>query len=136
MPRGNGASKAPTRPVAKPLLYDCLKCPAYCCSYERIDVTVRDLARIAKHLDTTPAQVERKYTKRIEGHRALRHQKDKIFGTICTFFDTDKRRCTIYEARPNVCREYPDSPRCGYFDFLSWERDHQDDPDFIPYELG
>ena len=31
--------------------YDCTKCPAYCCSYERIIVNKRDLNRLAKHFD-------------------------------------------------------------------------------------
>jgi hypothetical protein len=30
-----------------------------------------------------------------------------------------------------VCREYPDSPRCGYYEFLKFERAQQDDPKFI-----
>jgi uncharacterized protein len=38
----------------------------------------------------------------------------------------------VYEARPTVCREYPNGKRCGYYDFLKFERKHQDDPDFIP----
>ncbi|HUP66338.1 MAG TPA: YkgJ family cysteine cluster protein [Thermoanaerobaculia bacterium] len=117
-------------------LFDCLKCPAYCCSYERIDVTKRDVKRLAKHFSLTPEAAERKFTKLVEGHRALRHQKDKVYGTVCQFLDKETRRCTIYEARPNVCRSYPEGRRCGYYDFLAFERDHQDDPDFIPYELG
>ena len=30
-------------------LYDCLKCPGYCCSYPVIEVKDRDAERIAKH---------------------------------------------------------------------------------------
>src|SRR3546814_6916742 len=63
--------------------------------------------------------------------RVLRHQDDEHFGSICTFFDTDKRRCTIYEARPEICREYPGRKRCGYYDFLTFERDAQEDPDYV-----
>jgi Fe-S-cluster containining protein len=51
---------------------------------------------------------------------------------MCRFFDTTERRCTVYKARPAVCRQYPNGARCGYFDFLQFERKHQDDPDFIP----
>ena len=40
-------------------------------------------------------------------------------------------RCTVYESRPGVCRNYPDSSRCGYYDFLRFERAHQADPEFI-----
>ncbi len=36
-----------------------------------------------------------------------------------------------YESRPDVCREFPGPGRCGYYDFLSFERNAQEDPDFI-----
>ena len=38
---------------------------------------------------------------------------------------------TVYEARPAICRDFPGGRRCGYYDFLKFERHHQDDPDFI-----
>jgi hypothetical protein len=31
--------------------YSCSKCPAYCCSYPEIEVTTRDIERLAKHFD-------------------------------------------------------------------------------------
>jgi len=116
---------------AKPL-YDCLKCPAYCCTYDRIIVGKRDLTRLAKHFDIDDETAERRFTKSVEGERVLRHQKDDVFGSACMFLDVKTRRCTIYEARPGVCHEYPDKPRCGYYEFLRWERTHQDDDEFIP----
>jgi len=113
--------------------YDCSKCPGYCCSYPRIEVKDSDLKRLAKHFDLTPEEAARKFTRMYDKtERILRHQKDTVYGSICRFFDTDERRCTIYAARPSVCREYPDGPKCGYYDFLKFERKHQDDPDFIP----
>lgn len=120
-----------TLPIKKKL-YDCLKCPAYCCSYDRIIVEKRDVARLARHFDLPPETVMKRFLKTVEGEQVLRHQKDKHFGSICMFMDTKARRCTIYEARPSVCREYPDRPRCGYYDFLKWEREFQEDEDFIP----
>jgi len=93
----------------------------------------RDLKRLAKHFDLTPEEAARKFTRMYDKtERILKHQKDTVYGSICRFFDTDARRCTIYEARPSVCRAYPDGPKCGYYDFLKFERKHQDDPDFIP----
>jgi len=113
--------------------YDCSKCPGYCCSYPRIEVKDKDLARLAKHFDLSKADAERKFTRWYEpGERILKHHKDEVYGSICRFFDTDVRRCTIYEARPAVCRDYPNGSKCGYYDFLKFERKHQDDPDFIP----
>jgi Fe-S-cluster containining protein len=113
--------------------YSCLKCPGYCCSYPEIEVTPRDIERLAKHFGLRYAQAEERLTKHDpkEKVRLLRHQKDEHFGTICALFDREARRCTVYHARPAVCRNYPDSPRCGYYDFLKFERAHQDDPDFI-----
>ena len=113
--------------------YDCSKCPGYCCSYPRIEVKDRDLARLAKHFGLEPAQAERRFTRWYEpGERILRHRPDPVYGSICRFFDTDERRCTVYAARPAVCRDYPNGSRCGYYEFLKFERRHQDDPDFVP----
>jgi Fe-S-cluster containining protein len=116
--------------------YDCLKCPAYCCSYERIIVENKDLRRLAKHFDIDVETARRRFTKVREGEQVLRHPKDKIYGSVCMFLDTRTRRCTIYDARPGVCHEYPDKPRCGYYDFLRWERTHQEDEQFIPLKMG
>lgn len=121
---------------AKRPQYDCSKCPGYCCSYPRIEVDDADIKRLARHFSLSVEVAERRFTRvwrSDEGfERVLRHQKDSVYGTICRFFDTDARRCTVYKARPGVCREYPDRAKCGYYDFLKFERRHQDDPDFIP----
>jgi Fe-S-cluster containining protein len=114
------------------VLFNCIKCPAYCCSYDRINVTRADMKRLARHFGITVEQAERRYTKIASGDRVLRHQKDHIFKSVCQFLDSDERRCTIYEARPTVCRGYPYSLRCGYYDFLASERRRQCDDEFIP----
>ena len=119
-----------------PTSYDCSKCPGYCCSYDRIEVKKSDVARLAKHFHITPEVAEERFTKIRDGERVLRQQKDKYYGSICAFFDTTLRRCTVYESRPAVCREYPDRPECGYFDFLQWEREFQEDEEFVPLQLG
>lgn len=116
--------------------YDCLKCPGYCCSHARIAVSDFDIARLARHFGVSFEQAKRRYTYRYRTKEAdeqiLRHQKDHIYKSICRFFDTNERRCTIYQARPNVCRRYPYGRKCGYYDFLAFEREHQDDEEFIP----
>lgn len=113
--------------------YSCDKCPGYCCSYPEIEVTPRDIQRLAKHFGLGYAEAEERFTKvhPKEKVRLLRHHKDEHFNTVCMNFDRKARRCTVYEARPAVCRQYPDGPRCGYYEFLKFERAHQDDPDFI-----
>ena len=112
-------------------MFDCTKCPGYCCSYPLIGVSKRDVERLARHFGLSFEKARVKFTKVDSGEQyALRRKADPHFGRICTFFDTEKRRCTIYEARPSTCRAYPGS-RCGYYDFLKFERDHQDDPAHI-----
>jgi len=123
-------------PTPPRLHYDCSKCPAYCCSYERIIVTKRDLVRLAKHFDLDVETATARFTKIVEKEQVLRHQKDDIYGSVCMFLDKTTRRCTIYNARPGVCHEYPDWSRCGYYEFLKWERRQQDDPEFIPLKRG
>ncbi len=111
--------------------YDCLKCPGYCCSYPVIEVKDKDAARIAKHFGLTLPQAEKKYFKKAHGYaRIMRRKADQHFGKICQFFDTEARRCTIYTARPTICREYPGGG-CGYYSFLMHERKSQDDKDHV-----
>ena len=117
----------------KKVQYDCSKCPAYCCSiYERVEVTKRDLNRLAKYFGMTVEAVEKRYTKMHSGERVLRRKKDTIFGMACQFLDRETRGCTIYHGRPQVCREYPARTRCSYYDLLQFERRQQDDVDVLP----
>jgi hypothetical protein len=119
-------------PKATMALYDCRKCPGYCCSYPIVTVTQRDLERLAKHLGLSEEECERRHTMAKYGRkRIMRRKKDVHFGKICKFFDTTKRCCTIYEGRPAICREYPGEGRCGYYDFLKFERAAQNDPEWV-----
>ena len=120
-------------PVPVRTNYSCRKCPAYCCTYEEIPVKARDIARLARHFGIEPAQAEARFTRldeKGEG-RVLRHRKDRHFKSACAFLDQETRRCTVYEARPAICGDFPGGSRCGYYDFLKFERHHQDDPEFI-----
>ena len=118
------------RGTSKPR-YNCAKCPAYCCTYPRTAVTDNDIKRLAKGLGKSVAYVREKYTKVVQGERVLRHKHDEIFDTCCKFLDVETRKCTIYEHRPRVCRSFPGQVRCGYYDFLTFERAAQDDPEYI-----
>jgi Fe-S-cluster containining protein len=112
-------------------MYSCAKCPGYCCSYPIIEVNNRDIKRLARHFDLTFEQAEKKFTVARYGvAHTMRRKADKYFGKICRFFDTEKRCCTIYEARPQICRSYPGG-RCGYYDFLTSERRSQRDPEHV-----
>lgn len=115
------------------LKYDCSKCPAYCCSvYERVQVTRRDIRRLAAHFAVTPEFAMARYTRLFGKERVLRRKADPVLGQACKFLDPETRRCTIYHARPAVCREFPTTSRCAYYDLLKFERKQQDDPDVLP----
>jgi Fe-S-cluster containining protein len=113
-------------------VYNCLKCPGFCCSYPVIAINKRDVERLARFHGVDFDTAAKRYTKSAHGHKyLLRRKADPHFGKICRFFDTEERRCTIYKGRPSVCRSYPGPGRCGYYDFLSFERRAQDDPDRV-----
>ncbi len=112
--------------------YNCAKCPGYCCSYPIIPLNKRDVTRLAKHFGLSFARARKKFTK-VDGDEefAMRRKADGHFGKICRFFDTEKRRCTIYTARPEICRSFPGDRTCGYYEFLKQERNGADDKDFV-----
>ena len=120
--------------------YNCLKCPGYCCSYPRIIVSKKDILRLAKHFNLSFGIAKRKFTKSYKYEDndqcfheiILRHRKDNIYKSTCQFLDPESRSCTIYKARPNVCREYPENKNCGYYEFIRFERKQQGDNSFIP----
>ena len=77
------------------------------------------MVRLADHFGLSRAKFKKRHTKKgteeEDGTRptVLRHQDDPYFGSSCALFDMEKRRCSVYQARPDICREYPGRPRCG-----------------------
>ena len=119
-------------PVPVRTTYNCLKCPGYCCTYSEIEVKKRDVERLARHFDIDFDTALARFTKtNAKGVIMMRHRKDTVFDSTCMMFDQEKRRCTVYEARPSVCRAYPDSKRCGYYEFLKFEREQQGDEELV-----
>ena len=115
--------------------FDCNKCPAYCCSiYDRVQVTRRDINRLARHFGVSFETARRRYTciNKESGERVLKRVEDSIFPETCTFLDQTTRGCTIYHGRPAVCRTYPARSRCAYYDMLQFERRQQQDDTVIP----
>ena len=118
-----------SKPAVK---YSCAKCPGYCCTYQEIEVHERDVQRLANHFEISYDAAQERFTKtNAKGVMMMRHRKDTVFKSICAQFDQEARRCTVYTARPGVCRKYPDSSRCGYYDFLKFEREQQGDEELV-----
>jgi uncharacterized protein len=116
--------------------FNCQKCPGYCCSHPRIAVTDNDLRRLAAHAGISEAAARKRFTYRYKAgdvdEQIMRHHKDEVYRSVCSLFDRETRKCTVYEARPYVCRRYPYGTTCGYYDFLKFERAHQGDEEYIP----
>jgi len=122
-----------TTTKAQRTYYNCSKCPAYCCSiYERVQVTKHDIKRLAKHFGIDLQTAVRRFTKTYDSERILRQKADPIFGKACKFLNPVTRQCTVYDARPLVCREFPDRARCAYYDLLTFERVQQGDETVVP----
>src|ERR1041385_6830180 len=86
--------------------YNCSSCPAYCCAiYERVQVTPRDIKRLARHFEVDYATAEKRYTTTWQGERILRRKKDPLFGEACKFLDPETRRRTSTNPRPLPCSE-------------------------------
>lgn len=118
-----------------PIFYNCHNCPSYCCSYPRIEVTAKDLKRLAKHFGVSVQTARRRFTATFEEGEVrevvLKHQKDKAYGSVCHFLDTQSRGCTVHPARPEICRDHPGKPTCAYYAFLMAEREYQRDDNAV-----
>lgn len=92
----------------------CNFCPSYCCyrltgSY--LFVTAEDINRIARLLNITDGEARKRY---IEGKNTFHVRTDGA----CIFL-TDGRldkRCSIHEARPRQCRDFPYDQPCPYLE--------------------
>lgn len=112
-------------------LYDCEQCPGICCTvYDGISVSREDGQRIAKKLGLTLEVTASFYFAAVLGQpgSVVLRRKDDAFtgGKCCTFLNAETRRCSVYDARPTVCREWPKpeqqaagaTGRCCYYDTL------------------
>jgi len=78
---------------------DCTTC-ANCCKTLIIPVTDGDITRLSNRLKITRAEFSTAYlTKDADGDKVLASQP-------CVFLGADNR-CTVYEDRPEVCRDFP-----------------------------
>ena len=80
---------------------------------------------MAAHYEIAFTDAEKRFTKTVDGERIMRRRKDDLLGESCKFLDKQSRGCTIYEARPEVCRDFPNARRCAYYDLWQFEQDQQ-----------
>jgi Fe-S-cluster containining protein len=78
---------------------DCLTC-ANCCKTTSPLFRQKDITRLAAHFRIRPAVFTEKYLHIDEDNDYVLNE------TPCPFLGTDNY-CSVYEARPDACREYP-----------------------------
>ena len=84
---------------------DCQQC-GNCCRVLQAAVTEGDARRLARRLDLTAEEFEERYV-------AIGEFKEKtIAATPCPFLEGC--RCSVYEARPHDCRDYPHLHKRGF----------------------
>ncbi len=81
---------------------DCTAC-ANCCRNSIVTVNGSEVEAIARYLGYTVEQVTRQYTAPDPNSPAARVLATTVKG--CVFLDGNL--CTIYEARPKACRDFP-----------------------------
>lgn len=78
---------------------DCLTC-ANCCKTTGPLFKQKDIERLAHHLKMRPAQFVQQYLH-------IDEDNDYVLNSLpCPFLGADNY-CSVYEYRPNACREYP-----------------------------
>jgi len=82
--------------------FPCATCKSECCG--SIPLTRKEYVTILRHLRTLP---------RSERSRLSAQRRE---ANTCCFIDTEHWRCSIYEARPRICRLFGYAPRmtCQY----------------------
>lgn len=82
---------------------NCLDC-ANCCKTHSSLFIEKDIERISKHLHLKEADFVSQYL-------VVDEDGDWVFHiTPCPFLEADNK-CSIYDVRPNACREYPHTNR-------------------------
>ncbi len=100
---------------------DCKNC-ANCCNTAKPSMQADDKERIAEHLDIPIAALERDYlTKEEDGEWVMN-------ALPCPFLSA-QNLCTIYEARPIACRDYPNT---GKDRFTSRRYQHSSNAEICP----
>jgi len=99
----------------------CEGCSALCCSLP-LELDKEDLFRLELISEDELHGSLKKIAKRLQSQKIIKSFRagtglfmmaQKMDGS-CIFL-SDKKKCTVYEKRPRVCREFPKiGPRAGY----------------------
>ncbi len=82
--------------------HKCVGC-GKCCHCAPIYLNGKDIKVMAFHLNMSIKDFKEKYTEAYPGGVGGSHFKKE---NPCAFLD-ENNKCTVYEARPDICRSYP-----------------------------
>lgn len=87
----------------------CDTCAGNCCIGESgyIWITIQEISFLAQHLGITQDELREKYLEKKGYKYSIKEVKLAKDNFACTFFNLEKRQCSIYEARPTQCRTFP-----------------------------
>ncbi|MCB6183322.1 YkgJ family cysteine cluster protein [Leeia sp. TBRC 13508] len=100
----------------------CKDCTAACCSMP-VEVRLTDLIRLGLADEFERGEPLKQVAKRLEKQRVIEHFNFKSgrftlarkTNGDCLFLDQDTRLCTVYDKRPDTCRNHPTiGPRPGF----------------------
>ena len=100
----------------------CGSCISSCCTLP-VEVKIKDLIRIGIVDEFERGEPPKNIAKRLQKAGIINHFnfRNSIFTLAqrangdCRYLDAQTRRCTIYEKRPNTCRNHPQiGPRPGF----------------------
>ena len=100
----------------------CTSCMSTCCTMP-VEVRFNDLLRLGLVQEFERDEPRKNIAKRLqkEGIVERFHQKSEIFTLVrmgnndCLYLDRKTRLCTVYDLRPETCRNHPKvGPRPGF----------------------
>jgi uncharacterized protein len=86
----------------------CNTCQGRCCrgTSGHVWISQQEIKQMGLFLKTNPIDVIDRYLHRIDNRYAIKEQYD-AGGFACIFFNKLNFKCSIYEARPSQCRQFP-----------------------------
>ncbi len=92
----------------------CNYCPGYCCyrlEGASLLLDAEDINRLARHFGISDGEVRQRY---LEGKNTFKTRADG--SCILLANDRFRQRCTVHQARPRQCREFPYRKPCPYLE--------------------
>ncbi len=87
----------------------CGTCGGHCCTGEHGYIWIKypEIEKLAQHLALDIKDFTKQYLKKVNYRYSLTEKQIASDNFACVFFDTHKKQCSVYEARPSQCHSFP-----------------------------